>query len=1376
MITQIKTEFGKRTLRRTNRAFATLTYLALLGLWLVPYALGDQDTSESNSTRQRPGTLSREERVKQRERELRQKYSDGSGKLRQDLWLKGIDDIKKLQDTSRTTTLAPAPAPTGIAPAVPLNSVQWVQVGPAPLRIDKEQNFQGAGPDSGQVVDVAIDPRNTSDQVIYIAVNDGGIWKSVNGGTTWAPKTDFMPSLSMGAVGLHPSNPSIVYAGTGNLFNNGFFKAIGLYRSTDAGETWDILNPGGIFNGLGITHVIVIAPNIVLVSTSSGVFRSIDGGVNFGNNAPTFDNGNAVAAAGSLVSDLDVDTAGANTVYASVSGVGILVSTDAGATFPNNLFNNPGAPTTPIGYIDFAQSTQPNNQTMYATVQDARAQTTPPRPSPYPFLGLFKSTDGGANWTRMAGADASGNGCQCGYDQTVGVDPQDANRVYMGFQELYRSTDGGGSFGNVSANKIHFDHHALIFSPASHISGGPPTRIWVGTDGGIHSSTDGGGTWANLNETIATMLFRGIDIGRGSAANRQFSYGGCQDTGTVERRPGFAGLDWHLGVDGDGGPVVVDHVNPMRVYGSDNAYFITTTDGGDNWSFPSSASTGLPGVPNDTSFASAFPVAIDPNNNANVYVKNGAQLFQSTDTGATFTSIRTFPSSILEAATVQIDSGVIWVSLANRTLQRTANALAGTGSTWTSITVNGAPAGLGIGGLAIDPSNPQIAVVVYSGFTGITGNRNKHVFRTTDNGATWTDISGTDGGSQNLPDMPLNAVVIDGGATPHTIIVASDSAVMRTTDNGATWQVLGIGLPSVDCTALALDSSATPSLLRVGTYGRSCFELQVANVPVITVPGDVQFADTCVGTTNNGTLYVCNTGTADLEVGTITSSDPQFRVVTPSSGFPVVISPDFCFPFRVQFAPTSSGDQTTTFVIPSNASNSQTNRAQGFGRGIRPDIAVLMANSGSFGDVCLGSFRDLNLTINNPGGCPLVINDITSTSPHFVVPTVLFYPLVIHPGDSIAVPIRFQPTSLGPKTGTITVVTPDPSVPNRLVSVSGNVPPGDVRVTGSTDFGEVCAGTLAEKTISICNVGKCNLLVSNVAFSPACPDFTLVNNPFPAIVSHDSCVDVVIRYTPTSCGDKQCRLVIITDDPDTPVITLIVTASTPCASIDVPPDMAFPPTVISSFGPCRSLLPFPISNTGTCPLWITDVKIGGPQAAEYSLVGLPSFPIILEQGHIVGEGDLSLAFSPAEMGRERHGTITVTYIVDPIAGTTASVTRELCGEGVSTGGRVLVMQGNIPVPKVEKIQLQRINANRNKDPLDTHDVIQDALLVTSVPGTPCEAFQYHREYGTVSNPIQLLPGSYQVTVSAIINGKRKSKTVGFDVDTCTFNPQIVIKY
>jgi len=104
------------------------------------------------------------------------------------------------------------------------------------------------------------------------------------------------------------------------------------------------------------------------------------------------------------------------------------------------------------------------------------------------------------------------------------------------------------------------------------------------------------------------------------------------------------------------------------------------------------------------------------------------------------------------------------------------------------------------------------------------------------------------------------------------------------------------------------------------------------------------------------------------------------------------------------------------------------------------------------------------------------------------------------------------------------------------------------------------------------------------------------------------------------------------------------------------------------------------------------------------------------------------------------------------------------------------MVGGIPISNVEKIQLQRINANRNRKQLDTQDVTQDAALMTELPPPPIEPFQYHREYGTVGNPIQLLAGSYQLTVTAIVNGKRKTQVVGFDVRTCDFNPAIVINY
>jgi hypothetical protein len=247
-------------------------------------------------------------------------------------------------------------------------------------------------------------------------------------------------------------------------------------------------------------------------------------------------------------------------------------------------------------------------------------------------------------------------------------------------------------------------------------------------------------------------------------------------------------------------------------------------------------------------------------------------------------------------------------------------------------------------------------------------------------------------------------------------------------------------------------------------------------------------------------------------------------------------------------------------------------------------------------------------------------------------------------------------------------------------------------------------------------------------------------------------------------------LTINSDDPKTPTIYFPVTANTPCPTIDVPPDLGFAPEVISSIGPCSEPLPFPISNKGTCNLTITSITIGGINAGDFGFSGLPSFPVILQPGDIVGAGDLNVTFSPAAVARVRTATLNVTYVADPVTGATTNVTRNLCGEGVMTGARVLVMAGGVPLAVVDKIQLQRLTVNKSGD------VVQQAPLVTVVPPSPCGAFQYHREYGTVSNPVQLLAGDYQVTVSATINGKRKSLSQSFSLNTCDFNPAVVINF
>jgi hypothetical protein len=431
-----------------------------------------------------------------------------------------------------------------------------------------------------------------------------------------------------------------------------------------------------------------------------------------------------------------------------------------------------------------------------------------------------------------------------------------------------------------------------------------------------------------------------------------------------------------------------------------------------------------------------------------------------------------------------------------------------------------------------------------------------------------------------------------------------------------------------------------------------------------------------------------------------------------------------------------------------------------------------------FGDVCTGSAQDQQLEIFNTGSGDLVVTGITRVSGSSQIslePSNPTLPAVISADAHLDFNVRCEPSSLGIHTATFRIDSTDPDQGQLTVVYTCNTPAPDIRVTGGTAFGDACAGTLVEKSVSVCNVGGCDLNVTSAAFEPPCADFALVDNPFPANVSHDACVGLTIRFTPTSIGPKSCTLVIRSDDPDTPTIVRTVTANTPAPSIDVPPDLGFPPTVISSVGACVTPEPFPVSSTGACPLTITGFAVS-TDPDEYTISGLPSFPIILAPGHQAGEGDLAIDFAPDALGRARTGNVTVTYVTDPITGATAGVTRALCGEGVRTGARVLVTAGGIPLPSVESIKLQRINANRNKNLLDTIDTARNLPLQTVTPGSACAPFQYHREYGTVSNPIQLLPGSYQVTVTAVVNGRRSKKSVGFDVTTCGFNPSISVNF
>jgi len=317
----------------------------------------------------------------------------------------------------------------------------------------------------------------------------------------------------------------------------------------------------------------------------------------------------------------------------------------------------------------------------------------------------------------------------------------------------------------------------------------------------------------------------------------------------------------------------------------------------------------------------------------------------------------------------------------------------------------------------------------------------------------------------------------------------------------------------------------------------------LAPAPLIeTAIVDGGFGDVCVGSFADEILTINNTGFDLLLISAITSSSADFLVPSVAS-YPLAVSPGGSIDVIVRFSPLApAGAKNATLKIFSNDLFSP-HVITVTATAAEPRLSLIIADSGNFGDVCVGSFADEPLILNNSGRCALRVAGITSNSPEFLLPTVASYPLSIAGGNSLAIPIRFAPTAVGPWSGLLTVFSNDPAGP-QTIAVSGAAPVGKLAVTGSAWFGGVNACCTAERTISICNVGECNLRVSSVEFKRKSPYWKLVNNPFPATLRPGSCLGVVIRYKAAEKCPRACELVITSDDPSTPVRVLDVLAYT----------------------------------------------------------------------------------------------------------------------------------------------------------------------------------------------------------------------------------------
>jgi hypothetical protein len=775
----------------------------------------------------------------------------------------------------------------------------------------------------------------------------------------------------------------------------------------------------------------------------------VDGGQNFGNNTPAFDNGNAIFS-GSITSLLLDGASPASQILFAVSGSGAF-RLDLNATGPAQaLFSNPGAPTPPFSDIVLAQSTQPDAKTIYASVQFNRPGLRTGDPITTTFIGLFQSIDAGAHWTPRPAAKTAEHvdtpPDQTNYDLTIGVDPQNASMVYLGFQELWRSLNGGATFPPVavSKGKVHFDHHALAFGPAA----SPFTPIYVGEDGGLARTDTGGAIWFPLNETFATSLIFDLDIGRG-AGNHDFTYAGMQDTGTGGHRTGDAALDWRVAIDGDGKRVAVDPSDPTTVYGFENEFFARSQNGGTAWQI-SDATPRIVGIglPNDKNVT--LRVALNPNGTIPaqrvVYVTQGSRLFRSSNGGVNFAEVTPkvpFRSDIVDMAFVPGDANRMWVVLADGTVHFTSDNL----QTWDAPPFQTNPGGSGvISGIAIDPNHTDQAAVCYLSFSGKNArSRTAHVYIKKDGVNTWEDASGSDGTGPNgnLPDLPYYDIAFDGSTNPSTLLVCTANSILCSLDLGNKWQVFGLGLPNVFCTSLAIDNVdtlANPRVLRVGTYGRSCFEftkITATVAPHLVVQGNLAFEPVVPSQPRVLVLTLFNAGNAALNIIAITGGSTEFTLANPV--LPPPIAPGDKQLLGVHFQPATAGIFKTSFQIVSNdPSGPITIHASGQALATSGNSRLSVRGSLIFGTVNTGDSVSLTFTVFNTGNRELNVLAVSRKdgSSDFELVSAPAFPLLLPPTIDQEFTVQFKPSSNGLLTATFQIDS-DASRASVVMDASG---------------------------------------------------------------------------------------------------------------------------------------------------------------------------------------------------------------------------------------------------------------------------------------------------------------------------------------------------
>ncbi len=697
-------------------------------------------------------------------------------------------------------------------------------------------SFRSIGPAfmSGRIADIAIDPNN--ENIWYVAVGSGGVWKTTNSGTTWSPIADNQPFYSTGAITLDPSNSQTVWLGTGeNVGGRHVGIGHGVYLSRDGGKTW---KNKGLKKSEHISKIIVhptdsntlwVASQGPLWSSGGerGLYKSTDGGTTW---RQTMDLDSWTG-----VTDLVIDPRNPDVLYAASwqrhrnvaaymgggPGTALYKSEDGGDTWRKL---KTGLPSADMGKIGLAISPI-NPDVLYAAIELERRKGA-----------VYRSSNSGESWSKMSDTVSGGTGPH--YYQELVASPHHFDRIYLMNVRVLASDNGGKDFYTMNEASKHSDNHAMVFKSSD------PNYILVGTDGGIYETFDDTKNWKFVNNLPLTQFYK---LAVDDAYPFYNIFGGTQDNNTqggpsrTFKTNGISNADWFVLLGGDGHQPATEPGNPDIVYAQSqqgNLHRVDRTTGEAVYIRPQN---GL----NEAyeRFNWDAPILVSQHDSKRLYFAS-QRVWKSEDRGDSWTPISSdltkneerlsLPimgrqqswdaawdvyamstyNTLTSLAESVVDEAVLYAGSDDGLLHTTKDG----GSSWTSQTVDklpGVPATAFVNDIKADFVDANVAYVALDNHK--FGDYSPYLYKTTNGGKTWESIS------DGIPEGTLVWRIVQDHVNPNLMFLATEYGVYISLNQGGKWHKFSKGLPTIAVRDLAIQKREND--LVIATFGRSFYIL-----------------------------------------------------------------------------------------------------------------------------------------------------------------------------------------------------------------------------------------------------------------------------------------------------------------------------------------------------------------------------------------------------------------------------------------------------------------------------------------------------------------------------------------------------------------------